>query len=217
MCSCSTCRLPDLDGVGHEASRGRGSGHAGWWCSTSFSDRDRIVEALDAGAIGYLLKDREPRADPRRALRGGSGRVTARPEGGGPPVQSRRRPTGCGAHGRERAGCCSWSSRAWRTSRSLAASHQREDREGPPHEPVPADRPSPIARRRLWGRAERPHSATDRPGPGLGTMSRCGAWAADRPWVHVPQAPGAPSSRARWPSSSGTLWPLLRRLDPSPG
>jgi DNA-binding NarL/FixJ family response regulator len=27
---------------------------------TAFSDRDRVVAALDAGAIGYLLKDSEP-------------------------------------------------------------------------------------------------------------------------------------------------------------
>jgi DNA-binding NarL/FixJ family response regulator len=33
---------------------------------TSFSDRERILEALDAGAIGYLLKD----ADPEELVRG---------------------------------------------------------------------------------------------------------------------------------------------------
>jgi DNA-binding NarL/FixJ family response regulator len=27
---------------------------------TSFSDRDRVMDALDAGAVGYLLKDSEP-------------------------------------------------------------------------------------------------------------------------------------------------------------
>jgi DNA-binding NarL/FixJ family response regulator len=27
---------------------------------TSFSDQERILQALDAGAVGYLLKDAEP-------------------------------------------------------------------------------------------------------------------------------------------------------------
>jgi DNA-binding NarL/FixJ family response regulator len=35
---------------------------------TSFSDRDRILRALDAGAIGYLLKDAEPE-ELHRAIR----------------------------------------------------------------------------------------------------------------------------------------------------
>jgi DNA-binding NarL/FixJ family response regulator len=42
---------------------------------TSFSDRERILDALDAGAVGYLLKDGEPAevvAGIRAAARGGS-------------------------------------------------------------------------------------------------------------------------------------------------
>jgi DNA-binding NarL/FixJ family response regulator len=40
---------------------------------TSFSDRERILDVLDAGAIGYLLKDAEPSAllDGIRAAAGG--------------------------------------------------------------------------------------------------------------------------------------------------
>ena len=42
---------------------------------TSFSDRERILDALDAGAVGYLLKDSEPDAlleGVRAAVRGES-------------------------------------------------------------------------------------------------------------------------------------------------
>ncbi len=42
---------------------------------TSFSDRERILDALDAGATGYLLKDAEPAellAGVRAASRGES-------------------------------------------------------------------------------------------------------------------------------------------------
>ena len=47
---------------------------------TSFSDRERIVGALDAGAVGYLLKDAEP-AELHRRHRGrdaGGGSVASR-------------------------------------------------------------------------------------------------------------------------------------------
>jgi DNA-binding NarL/FixJ family response regulator len=64
---------------------------------TSFSDRERILSALDAGAIGYLLKDAEPEAiaraleaaargesplDPKAARALLSARRTARPADG---------------------------------------------------------------------------------------------------------------------------------------
>jgi DNA-binding NarL/FixJ family response regulator len=52
--------MPRVDGI--EATRrivASGSG-ARVVVLTSFSDRERILDALDAGAIGYLLKDAEP-------------------------------------------------------------------------------------------------------------------------------------------------------------
>jgi DNA-binding NarL/FixJ family response regulator len=52
--------MPGMDGV--EATRriGAGANPPKVVVLTSFSDRDRIRDALDAGAIGYLLKDAEP-------------------------------------------------------------------------------------------------------------------------------------------------------------
>jgi DNA-binding NarL/FixJ family response regulator len=52
--------MPGVDGV--EATRRirAASPDTNVVVFTSFSDRDRIVRAMDAGAIGYLLKDAEP-------------------------------------------------------------------------------------------------------------------------------------------------------------
>jgi DNA-binding NarL/FixJ family response regulator len=60
--------MPGVDGV--EATRRITDGASGTAVVvlTSFSDRERILEALDAGAIGYLLKDVEPQ-DLLRAVR----------------------------------------------------------------------------------------------------------------------------------------------------
>jgi DNA-binding NarL/FixJ family response regulator len=52
--------MPDLDGI--SATRAALSRVPGTSVVmlTSFADRDRIVEAIEAGAVGYLLKDAEP-------------------------------------------------------------------------------------------------------------------------------------------------------------
>jgi DNA-binding NarL/FixJ family response regulator len=52
-------QMPGMDGV--EATRRLvGQGAAQVLVLTSFSDSERIVAALDAGAVGYLLKDSDP-------------------------------------------------------------------------------------------------------------------------------------------------------------
>jgi DNA-binding NarL/FixJ family response regulator len=52
--------MPDLDGIGVTRRLRVASSETRIVVFTSFSDRDQIVRALDAGAIGYLLKDAEP-------------------------------------------------------------------------------------------------------------------------------------------------------------
>ena len=61
-------RMPVLDGI--EATRRIVEAAPGVAVVvlTSFSDREQILRALDAGAIGYLLKDAEP-AELERAVR----------------------------------------------------------------------------------------------------------------------------------------------------
>lgn len=67
--------MPDLDGVDVTARLRTETPQTAVVVFTSFSDRDRIEAALDAGAIGYLLKDAEPaeiEAAVRAAARGES-------------------------------------------------------------------------------------------------------------------------------------------------
>jgi DNA-binding NarL/FixJ family response regulator len=51
--------MPDLDGVEVTHRLAAQAPETRIVVFTSFSDRERIVQALDAGAIGYLLKDAE--------------------------------------------------------------------------------------------------------------------------------------------------------------
>ena len=52
--------MPVLDGIGATRRIRSARPEVAIVVLTSFSDRDRILEALDAGAAGYLLKDAEP-------------------------------------------------------------------------------------------------------------------------------------------------------------
>lgn len=52
--------MPDLDGIGVTRALAQASPDTRVVVFTSFGDREGIIAALDAGAIGYLLKDAEP-------------------------------------------------------------------------------------------------------------------------------------------------------------
>ena len=52
--------MPDLDGIEVTRRLASSSPETRVVLFTSFSDRDAVVRALDAGAVGYLLKDAEP-------------------------------------------------------------------------------------------------------------------------------------------------------------
>jgi DNA-binding NarL/FixJ family response regulator len=52
--------MPELDGIQATGMIRRAHPHIRVVILTSFSDQERILQALDAGAAGYLLKDAEP-------------------------------------------------------------------------------------------------------------------------------------------------------------
>jgi len=52
--------MPGMDGIETTQALRAGQPGAAVVVLTSFSDRERILAALDAGAVGYLLKDADP-------------------------------------------------------------------------------------------------------------------------------------------------------------
>ncbi len=69
---------------------------------TSFSDRSRIMQALDAGAVGYLLKDATPEELERGIAAAARGESPLDPRAASALLASRARPEAAGLSGRER-------------------------------------------------------------------------------------------------------------------
>ncbi len=63
---------------------------------TSFSDRDRIVRALDAGAAGYVLKDAEPNELSRAIAAAARGEAPLDPKAASALLSARRVPQASG-------------------------------------------------------------------------------------------------------------------------
>lgn len=85
--------MPDLDGAEATREITADNPDSRVVVLTSFSDRARIHDALDAGAIGYLLKDSEPE-ELRRAIRAAArGESPLAPKAAQQLIATRRRPT----------------------------------------------------------------------------------------------------------------------------
>ena len=81
--------MPRLDGIQATLRITSASPDTRIVAFTSFSDRERILEALDAGAIGYLLKDADPEELHRGILAASRGESPLAPKAARAVVESR--------------------------------------------------------------------------------------------------------------------------------
>jgi DNA-binding NarL/FixJ family response regulator len=87
--------MPDLDGIEVTRRVAAASPSTRVVLFTSFSDREQILQALDAGAIGYLLKDAEPEAIHEALRAAARGEAPLAPKAAAELLASRaERPTG---------------------------------------------------------------------------------------------------------------------------
>jgi DNA-binding NarL/FixJ family response regulator len=95
--------MPDVDGVEVSRRLAVSAPQTRIVVFTSFSDRERIVEALDAGAIGYLLKDAEPEEIHQAILAAARGEAPLAPKAAAALLAERAsRPAPVELTGRER-------------------------------------------------------------------------------------------------------------------
>ncbi len=82
--------MPVLDGIGATARITAEQPKVAVVVLTSFSDRERILRALDAGAVGYLLKDSEPEELARAIEAAARGDAPLDPRAAGALLSARR-------------------------------------------------------------------------------------------------------------------------------
>ena len=85
--------MPELDGI--EATRriAAAQPNVAVVVLTSFSDREQILRALDAGAVGYLLKDAEPTEIEKAVRAAARGEAPLDPRAGQALLQARTTPS----------------------------------------------------------------------------------------------------------------------------
>jgi DNA-binding NarL/FixJ family response regulator len=81
--------MPVLDGIGATRRITDADPRVAVVVLTSFSDRERILGALDAGAVGYLLKDAEPDELERAVRAAARGEAPLDPRAGQALLQAR--------------------------------------------------------------------------------------------------------------------------------
>ena len=115
-------QMPGVDGVRPPGRSSRGH-PAAVVVLTSFSDGERIVAALDAGAVGYLLKDAEPDDDLDGIRAAARGESPLDPRAARELLPRGRRPPGARSQLTPREiEVLGWCGRGWPTSRSHVAS-----------------------------------------------------------------------------------------------
>jgi DNA-binding NarL/FixJ family response regulator len=82
--------MPEVDGVGATRTLVANQPDLPIVVLTSFSDRERILAALDAGAVGYLLKDGDPEELVSGLLAAARGESPLHPRAAGALLSARR-------------------------------------------------------------------------------------------------------------------------------